>query len=281
MHGARHALHSHWWLPLFAYRARPRGLGHLQERVSKLCWLQCTANNRKVRGSAPRGTKFSKSTIQQLCLPHTHTSIGQLFSVHCPNIHCLIAHLSIVPLSIVPRSDCPIVPSSNVTLSTCPLFTCLQRPLSNVPLSHCPLVPLSQFPKIPLCTVPLACSPISMFPVSRCQLPQSDCPSPHGLCISLSRCPLPNCPSVPMFIVPSSAAPPSHGLIVRLSIVLTITEKTRRYAQQLEATKALKNKTTASILGLGAVNAQTALLVLNSFRSRSLAYQTHDHRDWG
>ena len=32
--GARHALHSHWWLPLFAYRACLRGLGHLQQRVS-------------------------------------------------------------------------------------------------------------------------------------------------------------------------------------------------------------------------------------------------------
>ena len=58
-----------------------------------------------------------------------------------------------------------------------------------------------------------------MLPVSNCQLPQSDCPLSHGLCISLSRCPLPDSPSVPLFIVPSSAAPPSHGLIVRLSIV--------------------------------------------------------------
>ena len=41
-----------------------------------------------------------------------------------------------------------------------------------------------------------------------------------------------------------------------------------------------RNKT-ASTLGLGAVNAQTAPLVLNSYRSRSLANQTHDHRDWG
>jgi hypothetical protein len=29
------------------------------------------------------------------------------------------------------------------------------------------------------------------------------------------------------------------------------------------------------------VNAQTGPLVLNSFRSRSLANQIHDHRDWG
>jgi hypothetical protein len=31
---ARHALHSHWWLPVFAYRACLRGLGHVQQRVS-------------------------------------------------------------------------------------------------------------------------------------------------------------------------------------------------------------------------------------------------------
>ena len=41
------------------------------------------------------------------------------------------------------------------------------------------------------------------------------------------------------------------------------------------------NTQTASILGLGAVNAETAPLVLNSFRSRSLANETHDHRDRG
>ena len=103
--GARHALHSHWWLPLFAYRSCLRGLGHLQQRVSQLSWLERTANNRKVRGSSPRGTNFSKSTIQHLCMPHTQTSIGQLFTVHCPNIHCLIAHWSTVPLPIAPRSD--------------------------------------------------------------------------------------------------------------------------------------------------------------------------------
>jgi hypothetical protein len=53
------------------------------------------------------------------------------------------------------------------------------------------------------------------------------------------------------------------------------------YAQQLEATKAPNKKTKSLTLGLGAVNAQTTPLVLYSTRSRSLANQTHEHRDWG
>jgi hypothetical protein len=49
--------------------------------------------------------------------------------------------------------------------------------------------------------------------------PLSDVPLFHGLVISLYHCPLPDYPSVPLFIVPSSTAPPSHGLSVPLSVV--------------------------------------------------------------
>ena len=46
--------------------------------------------------------------------------------------------------------------------------------------------------------------------------------------------------------------------------------------------KACKQKSkTASTLGLEGVNVQTAPLVLNSVRIRSLVKQTHDHRDLG
>jgi hypothetical protein len=49
--------------------------------------------------------------------------------------------------------------------------------------------------------------------------PLSDFQLSHGLFISLYHCPLPDYPNVPLFIVQSSAAPPSHGFIVPLSIV--------------------------------------------------------------
>jgi hypothetical protein len=51
------------------------------------------------------------------------------------------------------------------------------------------------------------------------------------------------------------------------------------YAQQLRRPKH-EQKETARLQPFGWVNAQTAPLVLNSFRNRSLANQTHDHRDW-
>jgi hypothetical protein len=70
----------------------------------------------------------------------------------------------------------------------------------------------------------------------------------------------------------------AHIKIARMTLTIKLD---RNWSSFQLANSANKRDNTASTLGLGAVNAQTAPLVLNSFRSRSLANQTHDHRDWG
>ena len=70
--------------------------------------------------------------------------------------------------------------------------------------------------------------------------------------------------------------------LMRTDTTLEKSQKAEKVCSTAGGDQSTKHKTkTGSALGLGGVNAQTGPLVLNSFRSFSLANQTHDHRDWG
>jgi hypothetical protein len=67
--------------------------------------------------------------------------------------------------------------------------------------------------------------------------PLSDFPLSHGLFNSLYHCPLPDYPNVPLFIVPSSHAPPSLGFIVPLSIVSVSTVRSKCLSAPLSSAR--------------------------------------------
>ncbi len=69
--------------------------------------------------------------------------------------------------------------------------------------------------------------------------------------------------------------------LIRTDIALDHNQKAEKVCSAAVGRPFKQGSNTASILGLGVVNAQTAPLALKSFRSRSLANQAHDHRDWG
>jgi hypothetical protein len=91
---------------------------------------------------------------------------------------------------------------------------------------------------VPSCIVPFACSPISMVPLSIAPWSSVRFYIAHCLVISLYNCPLPDYPNVPLFIDPSSTAPPSHGLIVPLSIFSVSTVRSKCLSAPLSSARA-------------------------------------------
>jgi hypothetical protein len=86
-------------------------------------------------------------------------------------------------------------------------------------------------------------SPLCLFShfhgrMVHCPMVHCEFPLPHGLFISLYNCPLPDYPNVTLFIVPSSTAPPSHGLIVPLTIFSLSTVRSKCLSAPLSSARA-------------------------------------------